>query len=109
MSLWPSPSRPWRLRVLAEFLAALGDALFVDERGHVVPDRRREFRLLADEARGIVRLEIAGGRLDRRLIDARGCGGLLQTGKAGGPVGASGGGNAGQKQCEKQPANHRVM
>src|SRR5262245_24371466 len=70
--------------MLLELRLAVGDALAIDEEGHVVPDRRSIFRLRAREAH---RLLIVGDPLERpcrqSLVDAGGSSPPLNSGDTG--------------------------
>ena len=66
--------------------AALVDALLVDQRGDVIPHRRRKLRLLVHEAHGVVGLEIAQ-RAGNGLLGNAGSGGCVaKAGEARAPI-----------------------
>ena len=70
---------------------AVGDALVVDQAGHVVPDRRLEFGLVGLELEHLrVRLQLVERGGDRLVRHALGRGVGAQRGDAGGEVGAGG-------------------
>src|SRR5208337_5617125 len=80
------PSRLQRPRVLMQQRAALLDALVVDQRGDVIPYRRRKLRLLVHEAHGVVGLEIAQRAGNGLLGNAGSGGGVAKAGKARAPI-----------------------
>ena len=65
--------------------AALVDALLVDQRGDVIPHRRRKLRLLVHEAHGVVGLETAQRAGNGLLGHAGRGGGMAQAGEARAP------------------------
>ena len=77
--------RPQRARVLLQQRAALVDALLVDQRGDVIPHRRRKLRLLVHEAHGVVRLETAERAGNGLLGHSGRGGGMAQASKARAP------------------------
>ena len=66
--------------------AALLDALVVDQRGDVIPHRRRKLRLLVHEAHGVVGLEIAQRAGNGLLGHAGSGGGMAKAGEARAPI-----------------------
>ncbi|VZR20255.1 Uncharacterised protein [Escherichia coli] len=63
--------------------AAIIDALAVDQRGQVIPDRRGEFRLCVQQSEHArVRRESGGDLVETVGADALGCGGGLQARQA---------------------------
>ena len=66
--------------------AALLDALVVDQRGDVIPHRRRKLRLLVHEAHGVVGLEIAQRAGNGLLGYAGSGGGMAKAGEARAPI-----------------------
>ena len=75
-----------RRPVLMQQRAALVDALLVDQRGDVIPHRRRKLRLLVHEAHGVVGLEIAQRAGNGLLGNAGSGGGMAKAGEARAPI-----------------------